>query len=82
MYLRNGRINGNSVYPWKRTTSWVMWPVGPKLVFDQMTASVPEIMDSNSRIYQISVSAPKYIILLLLHMRAVDRISWSCIVII
>jgi hypothetical protein len=28
---------------------WWRWPVNPKLVFDQMAAPVPEIMDTSGR---------------------------------
>jgi hypothetical protein len=33
------------------------WPVGPKLVFDQMVAPVPEIMDSSLYFKKSTISA-------------------------
>jgi hypothetical protein len=48
--VKNDRSTGNGAYVWKGTTSRVMVGlVGPKLVFYQMAAPVPEIM-STSRI--------------------------------
>jgi hypothetical protein len=45
--LKNGGSTGNGAYTWKGTTSRWLLPVGPKLVFDQMAAPVPEIMDGS-----------------------------------
>jgi hypothetical protein len=46
MHLQNDRGAGNGAYTRKGTIFQVLWwPVGPKLVFDQMAAPVPEIMD-------------------------------------
>jgi hypothetical protein len=33
-----------------------LWPAGPKLVFDQMAAPVPEIMDDTLYVYRLTVS--------------------------
>jgi hypothetical protein len=48
MHLKNGRSSGNGAYVQKGITSRVM-VVSTKLVFDQMAAPIPEIMDTNSR---------------------------------
>jgi hypothetical protein len=44
--FKDGRSAGSCENMWKGTTS--TRPVGPKLVFDQMAAPVPEIMDTTS----------------------------------
>jgi hypothetical protein len=46
MHLKNGRSAGNDVYAQKGLLQGLGWPVGQKLVFDQMTAPAPETMDS------------------------------------
>jgi hypothetical protein len=45
--FKNSRSAENSAYAQKGTTSRLMvWPLGPRLYFDQMAEPVPEIMDS------------------------------------
>jgi hypothetical protein len=39
--FKNGRSPESGTYTWKGTTLRVMWPVGPKLVFDQIAAPGP-----------------------------------------
>jgi hypothetical protein len=45
-FKKNGRSAGNSAYVQKGTTSRLWWPVGTKLVFDQMAEPFPVIMDT------------------------------------
>jgi hypothetical protein len=45
MHLTNGKSAGNGAYMQMGTTLMVKVPVGPKLVFDQIAAPVPEIME-------------------------------------
>jgi hypothetical protein len=45
MHLKNGRSTGNGACRRRGLLRGWWWPVGPKLVFDQMAAPVPEIMD-------------------------------------
>jgi hypothetical protein len=47
MNLKNGRSIENGAYAWNGTTTRVRWPVRPEVVFDQMVAPVPEIMDTS-----------------------------------
>jgi hypothetical protein len=45
--FKKGRCAGNGAYAWKGITSRVMAASKPKLVFDQMGARVPEIMNGS-----------------------------------
>jgi hypothetical protein len=45
MHSKSGRRAENVTYSRKGTTSGWWWEVGTTLVFDQMAAPVPEIMD-------------------------------------
>jgi hypothetical protein len=45
--IKNDRIIGNSAYALLGTIWRMMWPVGPKWVFDLTAGSVPETMDTN-----------------------------------
>jgi hypothetical protein len=47
MHFKNARSTGKGTYTCKGTTLKVMVSIGPKLVFDQMAAPVPEIMDGS-----------------------------------
>jgi hypothetical protein len=44
--FKNAGSAGKNAYMWKGTTSRVMLASRPKVSFDQMTAPVPEIMDT------------------------------------
>jgi hypothetical protein len=44
--IKNGRSAGNCKYARKGPLRGLWWAVGPKLVFDQLEAPVPEIMDA------------------------------------
>jgi hypothetical protein len=47
MHFKNGRSAGKGAYTWKGTTLKVMVAIGPKLVFDEMAAPVPEIKNGS-----------------------------------
>jgi hypothetical protein len=54
MHLKSGRSAGNGAHTKKGTTSRVMVTSSPKIIFDQMAAPVPEIMDKFESIYHKS----------------------------